>query len=116
MPLASGIARQEIEAVRAENDRQWTAIYLFRAIAQIAEAETHLRANDLRSTNQALIAADDSLSQAYDRADEVTKSPIEQLRRDVSAMHDDLYMRPEGMDERLTQLRRNVLALIDQRP
>ncbi|HWQ14213.1 MAG TPA: hypothetical protein VNL77_15550 [Roseiflexaceae bacterium] len=112
-PLSQGITSQEIAALQAEDDRLWTAIYLSRAISQIAEAEADLRANDLAAVDQALIAVDDSLALAYRRASDSQSDPIAQLRRDTSAAHEDLFLRPEGMDARLARLRQTILALIE---
>jgi hypothetical protein len=114
-PLSAGITSQEIADLRAEDDKLWTAIYLARAISQISEAEAAMRANDLAAVDQALIAADDSLALAYGRAGSSQSDPIQQLRRDASAMREDLYLRPEGMDARLTRLRQTILALIEER-
>jgi hypothetical protein len=64
LPLAEGISRQEIADLHADVDQLWSAMYLSRAISQIADAETTLRANDRQSTNQSLLLVDDSLSLA----------------------------------------------------
>jgi hypothetical protein len=114
-PLSSGITSQELADLRAEDDEIWTAIYLSRAISQIAEAESAMRANDLAAVDQTLIAVDDSLALAAARAADAQRDPIDQLRRDASAMREDLYLRPEGMDARLARLRQTILALIEER-
>lgn len=108
------ILRQDLADLRAGQNEIWTAIYLSRAISQISDAEASLRGNDLQSVDQVLIAVDDSLALAYDRADSSVQSPIEQLRRTIDSMRDDLFLYPEQMDERLTRLRQFVLALIEQ--
>jgi hypothetical protein len=114
-PLAAGITNQELADLRAEDDKLWTAIYLSRAISQIAEAEGSMRSNDLGSVDQSLIALDDSLALAYGRAADAQADPIDQLRRDASAIREDIYLRPEGMDARLARLRQTILALIEER-
>jgi hypothetical protein len=114
-PPSTDIVRQELIDLHAEDDRLWSAVYLVRALSQVADAEAMLRANDLERVDQLLIAVDDSLALAYERADDAAKDPIEQLRREVSALRDDLYLRPEGMDERLATLRQTILALIEER-
>lgn len=114
-PLAAGITSQELADLRAEDEKLWTAIYLARAISQIAEAEGAMRANDLETVDQSLIALDDSLALAYARAADAQADPIDQLRRDAGAMREDLYLRPEGMDARLARLRQTILALIEER-
>ncbi|HMP42185.1 MAG TPA: hypothetical protein PKA05_17540, partial [Roseiflexaceae bacterium] len=113
--LSAGISRQELLDLRAEDDRIWVAIYYARAISQIAEAEAALRINSLNEVDLALIAVDDSLSLARDRSVGAERNPIEQLRRDVGGMREDLYLRPEAMDTRLARLRQAILALIGQR-
>src|SRR5215468_9946766 len=78
---APDIVRQELLDLRAEDDRLWAAIYLARAISQVSDAEAQMRANDLESVAQSLVAVDGSLELAYERADESIKSPIAELRR-----------------------------------
>ena len=112
---APDIIRQELADLRFEDSRLWAAIYLSRAISQVSDAEAQMRANDLESVAQSLVAVDGSLELAYERADESIKSPIAQLRRDAGTIRDDLYVRPEGMDARLTRLRQTILALIGER-
>lgn len=114
-PPASGITRQELLDLRAEDDRIWSAIYLSRAINQIADAEMALRGNDLERTDQMIVATDDSLALAYARTPDVLRDPIAQLRRDAGMLREDLYLRPEGMDARLARLRQTLLALIAER-
>ncbi len=114
-PLAEGITRQELLDLRAENIRLWATIYLMRSISQIADAETSLRANDMSSVAQTLVAVDESLAQAFDRSGDAVKDPIRELRRETEAMREDLYLRPENMDLRLARLRQTILALIEER-
>jgi hypothetical protein len=115
LPPASGITRQELLDLRAEDDRIWAAIYLSRAISQIADAETALRQNDLERADLMIVATDDTLALAYERTATALRDPIAQLRRDASLIRDDLYIRPEGMDTRLNRLRQTLLALISER-
>jgi hypothetical protein len=112
---APDIVRQELLDLRAEDERLWAAVYLARAISQVSDAEAQMRANDLEHVAQSLVAVDGSLELAYERADESIKSPIEQLRQRTSNIHDDLYVRPEGMDSRLAELRQIILTLIGER-
>jgi hypothetical protein len=113
--LATDIVRQELIDLRAEDHELWVAIYLSKAISQISDAESQMRANDLSSVAQSLVAVDGSLELAYEYADEASKSPIAELRRLASSLHDDLYIRPEGIDTRLLVLRQTILALIGER-
>ncbi len=74
------------------------AVYLAKAISQVSDAESQMRTNDLGNVAQSLVAVDGSLELAYERADESIKSPIAEMRRTAGSLHDDLYVRPEGMD------------------
>jgi hypothetical protein len=112
---APDIVRQELIDLRAEDDRLWAAVYLAKAISQVSDAESQLRANDLENVAQSLVAMDGSLELAFERADDSIKSPITELRRTAGALHDDLYVRPEGMDTRLAVLRQTILALVGER-
>lgn len=112
-PVSAGVARQEIADLHAEDNRLWTTVFLLKSVSQVAEAESMLKTNDAASVDQALIAADYSLSLAYDRAEESQKSPIDQFRRNVDRIRGDLYLYPERMDARLAQLRQLLLTLID---
>lgn len=114
LPLSAGVARQEIADLQAEDSRLWTTVYLLKAVNQVAEAEGALQTNDMSSVDQSLIATDYALSLAYSRAEEASKSPIDQFRRNVDRIRGDLYLYPERMDTRLAQLRQLLLALIDE--
>jgi hypothetical protein len=112
---ASDITRQELLDLRAEDDRIWSAIYLSRAISQVADAESALRSNDLDRADQMIVATDDSLALAYGHTSGGLRDPIAQLRRDASLIREDLYLRPEGIDLRLMRFRQTLLALIAER-
>lgn len=114
-PPDQAIVRQELADLRAEQRQLWTAIYLSRALNQIADAETVLDSNDLNAVEQALLAVDDSLSMAYERADSSVQTPIEQLRREIDSIRDDLFLYPEQIDARLTRVRQFILTLIERR-
>lgn len=114
LPLEENIARQELAEVRAQLRRVQTTNYLQSAIAQTADAELLLRDNELQSVSQTFIAVDDSLALAYIEADESVQSPINELRRELSQMHSDLYVRPEDMDTRLGRLRQSMLSLVTE--
>jgi hypothetical protein len=42
------------------------------------------------------------------------RDPIEQLRRDVILIRQDLYNRPDGMDVRLQRIRQSLLTLVGE--
>ena len=120
LPLSQGITQQELADVRAEADRKQAQIYLLLAVVQIDDAELALRSNELASVDQSLVAIDNSLQLAYtsyEHAGDSARDAVAQRRMEVSKLHDDLYLYPESMDQRLGQLRQLVLALItDQQP
>jgi hypothetical protein len=116
-PLSQGITQQELADIRAEGDQKQAQIYLLLAIVQIDDAEAALRANDLASVERSLVAIDSSLALAYaryERAGDSARDAVAQRRSDAGKMHDDLYLRPEGMDARLSQMRQLILALITE--
>jgi hypothetical protein len=61
-----------------------------------------------------LLALDDALLQATSYANGVLRDPIEQLRRDVILIRQDLYNRPDGMDVRLQRIRQSLLTLVGE--
>lgn len=116
-PLAQGISEQELADIRAEADRKQAQIYLLLAIVQIDDAETALRSNELASVDQSLVAIDNSLNLAYtryERAGNSARDAVAQRRMEVGKLHDDLYLYPEGIDQRLNTLRQLTLALITE--
>lgn len=108
------IISQEILDLRAELRRVWSAYYLMRAAAQLADAETVLRVNELEEVERALVTVRVSLDHAYDFSAEQNKGPIGEFRMRVSDMHEDLRVRPEGMDQRLRRLRQAMLSLVEE--
>jgi hypothetical protein len=117
LPLAQGISEQELADIRAEGDRKQAQIYLLLAIVQIDDAENALRSNELASVDQSLVAIDNSLNLAYaryERAGDSARDAVAQRRMEVGKLHDDLYLYPEGMDQRLNTLRQLTLALITE--
>ena len=117
LPLSQGISQQELADIRAEADRKQAQIYLLLAIVQIDDAQTALRSNELASVDQSLVAIDNSLNLAYaryERAGDSARDAVAQRRMEVGKLHDDLYLYPEGMDQRLNTLRQLTLALITE--
>lgn len=103
--------------MRAEGDLKQAQIYLLLAIVQMDDAQAALRANELASVDQSLVAIDNSLNLAYaryERAGDSASDAVTQRRMEVGKMHDDLYLYPEGMDQRLDTLRQLTLALITE--
>ena len=53
-------------------------------------------------------------SPPYPRAGDSARDAVAQRRMEVGKLHDDLYLYPEGMDQRLDTLRQLTLALITE--
>jgi hypothetical protein len=73
-----------------------------------------LRENDLGRVEQILLLLDDVLQRATTNAATTARDPIEQLRRDVVIMRQDLYVRPDGIDQRLARMRQALLTLVGE--
>ncbi len=108
------ISRQELLDVKAETQALWSAVYLSRALMHASDAELSLRENDLGRVEQILLLLDDALQRATTTAATTARDPIEQLRRDVVTMRQDLYVRPDGMDQRLARMRQALLTLVGE--
>jgi hypothetical protein len=109
------ISRQELLDVKAETQALWSAVYLSRALMHASDAELALRENDLGRVEQILLLLDDVLQRATTNASTTARDPIEQLRRDVVTIRQDLYVRPNGMDQRLARMRQALLTLVGER-
>ena len=109
------ISRQELIDVKADAQALWSAVYLTRALMHASDAELALRENDLGRVEQILLLLDDVMQRATNNAVTTARDPIEQLRRDVVTMRQDLYVRPDGMDQRLARMRQALLTLIGER-
>lgn len=110
--LVRDISRQELLDVKADTAALWSALYLTRGLAHLSDAEASLTNNDLAGTAQTLVLLDDALQRAGLTAASNVRDPIEQIRRDVVAVRQDLYMRPNGLDKRLRRVRQALLTLI----
>ena len=111
-PLVQEISRQEILDVKADTAALWCAVYLTRALAHASDAEAALARNDLTGTAQMLLLMDDALQRAAVTATSAVRDPIEQIHRDIVAVRQDLYVRPNGLDVRIKRLRQSLLTLI----
>lgn len=111
---AEGSERTDLASLQREVNRLWSAYYLARAANQVADAEAALRVNDLHEVEQMLITVDASLARAYERSAEQEKGPINEFRIQVGQIHENLRVRPEGMDQQLRRLRQSMLSLVDE--
>ncbi len=103
-----------IGKLQAEQRRLWSAYYLVRAASQLADAEAALHSNDVAEVEQVLVMVGISLDRAYGQSAEQNKGPISEFRMLVGELHEDLRIRPEGMDQRLHWMRQSVLSLVDR--
>lgn len=110
------ILSQEILDLRAELRRVWSAYYLMRAAAQLADAEDALQVNELTEVERILVTVRVSLDQAYALSTEQDKGPIGEFRMQISEVREDLQVRPEGMAQRLQRLRQDMLSLVEEDP
>ncbi len=92
----------------------WSAYYLARAASQLADAEAAMRSNDLEEVRQVLVTVRVSLDSAYEQGTEQHKGPIQEFRLQISAIYEELYNRPEHMDQRMRRLRQSMLSLVDE--
>jgi hypothetical protein len=110
------VLAQEVLDLRALSEQQTGWLYLLKAIDQIRLAEEALALNDMGEVDRALLDVDVTLGQAYERSSDAARDPIQQLREQLGLLRDDLYVRPEGADQRLRRLRQNTLSLINDTP
>jgi hypothetical protein len=104
----------QILDLQEQNRQLWSAIYLLRAAAQVSDAVAALGDNDLDGADRTLLTVYRSLERAYAFSAEQEKGPIDTFRLEVSAIRDDLRVRPDGADRRLRQLRQLMLSLVDE--
>lgn len=113
-PLDDGLIRLTILDLQAENAQLRTATQLLRAAMTLDEAVQALQRNDMSEADRALMTARRALDRAYQLSIEPQKGPIDAIRLQISQIRDDLGVRPEGADRRLWQVRRLILALVDE--
>ncbi|WP_298407461.1 hypothetical protein [uncultured Chloroflexus sp.] len=114
IPLDDGLLRLTILDLQAENAQLRTATQLLRAAMTLDEAVQALQRNDMSEADRALMTARRALDRAYQLSIEPQKGPIDAIRLQISQIRDDLGVRPEGADRRLWQVRRLILALVDE--
>jgi hypothetical protein len=111
---SADVLRLEVADLRAENSHIWSVIYLLRTVVQLDDAAAALRINDLNEVERLLSTARISLDEAYLYGTEQDKGPIDSFRSELSAIREDLRVRPEGVDQRITEVRRLVLSLVEE--
>lgn len=115
LPVSDAAQLQlDVRSLQADRDQLWSALYLLRSALLLDDAVNALAVNDRSEADRALLAARQALDRAYQLSAEQARDPIDQIRLQIARLRDDLDIRPEGADRRLRQLRRLVLALVDE--
>ncbi len=87
---------------------------LLKASQELLRAEDYLSSNELKQVERELIAVSTTLERARGYADESLQDTIADLQRDLSRLREDLYLRPERMEEGIRSLWQRVDALIGE--
>jgi hypothetical protein len=108
------VLSQELLDLQIRVDELWSGVYIARAATQLVDAESALRLNDTSEVERILVVVDASLALAYERSGDLNKGPISEFRSQVSQIRDDLYIRPEGIDQKLKVLRQRMVSLVEE--
>lgn len=108
------VLSQELLDLQIRVDELWSGLYLARAANQLVDAENALRLNDTSEVERILVVVDASLALGYERSGDLNKGPISEFRSQISQIRDDLYIRPEGIDQKLKVLRQRMLSLVEE--
>ncbi len=115
LPLSDAAQiRLDLRSLQSDRDQLWSVVYLLRSAVLLDDAAAALVLGDRAEADRALLAARQALDRAYQVSLEPARDPIDQLRLQIALLRDDLDLRPEGADRRLRQLRRLVIALVDE--
>ncbi len=87
---------------------------LLKASLQLLRAEDYLDSNEMKQVERELIAVGATLETAGRYADESLRGTVADLRRDVSRLRADLYLRPERLREGIRRLWQRVDVLIGE--
>lgn len=87
---------------------------LLKASQELLRAEDYLAENEMKQVERELIAVYATLEQAGRFAGETFRDTIAELQRDLSRLREDLYLRPERLQEGLRRLWQRVDVLIGE--
>ena len=87
---------------------------LLKASQELLRAEDYLADNEMKQVERELIAVYATLEQAGRFAGEAFRDTIAELQRDLSRLREDLYLRPERLQEGLRRLWQRVDVLIGE--
>jgi hypothetical protein len=87
---------------------------LLKASVELLRAEDYLSSNEIKQVERELIAVSTTLEQGRAFADESLQDTIADLQRDLSRLREDLYLRPERLDDGIRRLWQRVDVLIGE--
>ncbi|MBA3945549.1 MAG: hypothetical protein H0X37_13400 [Herpetosiphonaceae bacterium] len=111
-PLPADAQGQQVAQLTQQVAQQESLLLVMLAQQHLALAHEALGANDLVRANQELVAAHAALDHAFERAAEELKQVIDNERHEVSRVRADLYIAPEGLDDRIRTMQDQLLALV----
>lgn len=85
---------------------------LLKTAIELLRAEDYLVSGELKQVERELVAVSATLEQAAELADESLQGSIADLQRDLSRLREDLYLRPERLQEGMRRLWQRVDVLI----
>lgn len=109
--LPSDQLSREVTRLQQQTIQQEGLLAVLRAERHLALAGEALNRNDLPNVEQELVAASAALDRAFERVSEDVKQVIDSQRGEISRIRAALYLAPEGLDERLRAMQRQLLAL-----
>lgn len=110
-PLAAESQNQQLVQLKQQLALQQALVFVLRAQQHVALAAGSLNENDLTKTNQELVAAHAALDRAFEQVPEELKQGIDSERREIGRVRADLYISPEGLDDRLRAMQDRLLVL-----
>ncbi|MBN1484941.1 MAG: hypothetical protein JXA37_09480 [Chloroflexia bacterium] len=87
---------------------------LLKAALQLLRAEDYLSSGEMKQVERELIAVSTTLDQAAHYANESLLDTIGDLQRDLSLLREDLYLRPERLQEGMRRLWQRIDLLIGE--
>ncbi len=104
----------EMQKIQEELQTLFFRQQLLKASQELLRAEGYLAENEIKQVERELIAVYATLEQAGRFAGETFRDTIAELQRDLSRLREDLYLRPERLQEGLRRLWQRVDVLIGE--
>ncbi len=111
-PLPADVQGQQVAQLKQQVAQQESLLFVMLAQQHLALGGEALEVNDLVRANQELVAAHAALDHAFEHAAEDLKQVIDNERHEVSRVRADLYIAPEGLDDRIRTMQDQLLALV----